>query len=155
MKKIPKENKVPANFIYLFDEGRYVVGFDGVKFHKSCKFQERYSRDGTGGDQISTLQSQVEEVKGVMTQNIEKVLERGERLEELMEKTTELESGVSKLWSYLQHYAIITVISMENKIMSDPLCDKDYRSENLVFVKGFIIIILLIFINVVVVVSYM
>lgn len=56
---------------------------------------ERFSRDGTGGDQISTLQSQVEEVKGVMTQNIEKVLERGERLEELMEKTTELESNAA------------------------------------------------------------
>jgi len=60
--------------------------------------QERYSQDGGGGggnDQITTLQSQVEEVKGVMTQNIERVLERGQRLEELMDKTTDLEANVS------------------------------------------------------------
>lgn len=57
---------------------------------------ERYSSGaGGGGDQISTLQSQVEEVKGVMTQNIERVLERGQRLEELMEKTTDLEASSS------------------------------------------------------------
>jgi len=59
-------------------------------------FQERFSQEGGGGnDQITTLQSQVEEVKGVMTQNIERVLERGQRLEELMDKTTDLEANVS------------------------------------------------------------
>ena len=58
--------------------------------------QERFSQEsGSGsGDQITTLQSQVEEVKGVMTQNIERVLERGQRLEELMDKTTDLEANV-------------------------------------------------------------
>jgi len=59
-------------------------------------FQERFSQESGGGnDQITTLQSQVEEVKGVMTQNIERVLERGQRLEELMDKTTDLEANVS------------------------------------------------------------
>jgi len=58
--------------------------------------KERFSQEGAGGnDQITTLQSQVEEVKGVMTQNIERVLERGQRLEELMDKTTDLEANVS------------------------------------------------------------
>jgi len=58
-------------------------------------FQERFSQEGGGGnDQITTLQSQVEEVKGVMTHNIERVLERGQRLEELMDKTTDLEANV-------------------------------------------------------------
>lgn len=46
-----------------------------------------------GGDNLSKLQSQVDEVKGVMTQNIEKVLERGERLDDLMNKTTDLEAS--------------------------------------------------------------
>ena len=45
---------------------------------------------------MSKLQSQVDEVKGVMTQNIEKVLERGDRLEDLMDKTEELEASVSR-----------------------------------------------------------
>ena len=44
---------------------------------------------------MSLLQSQVDEVKGVMTQNIEKVLERGDRLDDLMDKTEELEASVS------------------------------------------------------------
>ena len=34
-------------------------------------------------------------VKGVMTQNIEKVMERGDRLDDLMDKTEELEASVS------------------------------------------------------------
>jgi len=59
-------------------------------------YQERFSQEGgSSNDQITTLQSQVEEVKGVMTQNIERVLERGQRLEELMDKTTDLEANVS------------------------------------------------------------
>ena len=44
---------------------------------------------------MSLLQSQVDEVKGVMTQNIEKVLERGDHLDDLMDKTEELEASVS------------------------------------------------------------
>ncbi|XP_076453479.1 vesicle-associated membrane protein 7-like [Babylonia areolata] len=46
-----------------------------------------------GNDNVSRLQSQVDEVKGVMTQNIEMVLERGERLEDLMDKTDDLSAS--------------------------------------------------------------
>jgi vesicle-associated membrane protein 7 len=66
---------------------------------------ERFSQEGSG-DQISTLQSQVEEVKGVMTQNIERVLERGQRLEDLMDKTNDLEAHAAtfkKTSSRVQH----------------------------------------------------
>lgn len=49
---------------------------------------------GASNDALSTLQSQVEEVKGVMVKNIESVLERGERLDDLMDKTTDLEASV-------------------------------------------------------------
>ncbi|XP_035668868.1 vesicle-associated membrane protein 7-like [Branchiostoma floridae] len=54
---------------------------------------EQFSKPGAGGDQLSMLQSQVDEVKGVMSQNIEKVLARGDRLDNLMEKTDELEAS--------------------------------------------------------------
>lgn len=64
--------------------------YDILFFHN---FQEKFSKKN---DNMSQLRSQVDEVKGVMTQNIEKVLERGERLDDLMDKTTELEASVSK-----------------------------------------------------------
>ncbi|KAK2563715.1 Thymocyte nuclear protein 1 [Acropora cervicornis] len=44
-------------------------------------------------DQISKVRRQVHEVQDVMTQNIEKVLERGEKLDVLIEKAEELDHG--------------------------------------------------------------
>lgn len=40
--------------------------------------------------QLGALQDQIDEVKGIMTQNIDKVLERGEKIEVLVGKTEEL-----------------------------------------------------------------
>ena len=58
--------------------------------------QENFNqRMHSGNDNLSQLQSQVNEVRDVMTQNIEKVLQRGENLEDLMDKTTDLEQHVS------------------------------------------------------------
>uniref|UniRef100_A0A8D0CA11 V-SNARE coiled-coil homology domain-containing protein n=1 Tax=Salvator merianae TaxID=96440 RepID=A0A8D0CA11_SALMN len=42
---------------------------------------------------ISTLQVQVDDVKNVMTQNIEKVLQREERLTELANRSDDLETA--------------------------------------------------------------
>ena len=52
---------------------------------------ERYSRS----DNVSKLRSQVDEVKDVMTQNIERVLERGEKLDDLVDKTEDLEASAA------------------------------------------------------------
>lgn len=41
-------------------------------------------------DNIGQVKSQIEDVKGVMVQNIEKVLERGEKIELLVDKTDRL-----------------------------------------------------------------
>uniref|UniRef100_A0ACB8E947 Uncharacterized protein n=1 Tax=Sphaerodactylus townsendi TaxID=933632 RepID=A0ACB8E947_9SAUR len=43
---------------------------------------------------ISTLQVQVDDVKNVMSQNIEKVLDREERLTELADRSSDLETAV-------------------------------------------------------------
>lgn len=48
---------------------------------------------GRTGDQISQLHRQVEDVRGIMTQNIERVVERGDRLDSLLEKTQDLEQA--------------------------------------------------------------
>ncbi|XP_064631577.1 vesicle-associated membrane protein 7-like [Lineus longissimus] len=54
---------------------------------------QRFSR---GDDSMNALQSQVDEVKGIMTQNIEKVLQRGEGLDDLMGKTEDLEASSTR-----------------------------------------------------------
>jgi len=47
------------------------------------------------GDQLSTLQNQVGEVTGVMRQNMEKVMERGDKLDDLVDKSDQLQAGAS------------------------------------------------------------
>eukprot|EP00057_Strongylocentrotus_purpuratus_P033045 XP_789920.2 PREDICTED: vesicle-associated membrane protein 7 [Strongylocentrotus purpuratus] len=48
---------------------------------------------GGGNDKIAVLQDQVDEVKDIMTQNIDKVLSRGEKLDDLLVKTEDLEAS--------------------------------------------------------------
>ena len=63
--------------------------------------------------QFTQLQNQVDEVRDVMTNNIDKILKRGDRLEDLVDKTSELETTVSRS-IILNHLIIIT----KNKITS-------------------------------------
>lgn len=51
---------------------------------------EYYNSDNPAVDKIDSVQNQLEEVKEVMVQNIEKVLERGEKIELLVDKTDRL-----------------------------------------------------------------
>lgn len=43
---------------------------------------------------VKSLQSQVDGVKDIMTQNVERILARGERLDDLMDKSEDLQAGV-------------------------------------------------------------
>lgn len=45
------------------------------------------------GDNVTALQNQVHEVTGIMKQNVEKVLERGEKLDDLVDKTDDLQAS--------------------------------------------------------------
>lgn len=63
--------------------------------------QERmdfYNSDNAdfGVDNIGHVKSQIEDVKGIMVQNIEKVLERGEKIELLVDKTDRLNQQAFK-----------------------------------------------------------
>ncbi|XP_017306676.1 vesicle-associated membrane protein 8 isoform X1 [Ictalurus punctatus] len=42
---------------------------------------------------VKSLQSQVDGVKDIMTQNVERILARGERLDDLMDKSEDLQAG--------------------------------------------------------------
>jgi len=46
-------------------------------------------------DKVQALRSQVDGVKDIMTQNVDRILARGERLDDLMDKSEDLQAGVS------------------------------------------------------------
>lgn len=91
-------------------------------------------------DSIGAVKSQIEDVKGVMVQNIERVLERGEKIELLVDKTDRLnqqafrfESSSRSLrramwWKKMRCYAIIGVISiLVTYVASVSLCGFDFH----------------------------
>lgn len=51
-------------------------------------------------DKVQTLKDQVDGVKNIMTQNVDRILARGERLDDLMDKSEDLQAGVS-LYSHM------------------------------------------------------
>lgn len=68
----------------------------------SPKIQERmdyYNSAGSNVDGLSAVKNQIEDVKGVMVENIEKVLERGEKIELLVDKTDRLNQQAFKFES--------------------------------------------------------
>ena len=52
------------------------------------------NRNYNSTNNFDDLQNQVNDVKGVMTQNIDKILQRGDKLDDLVDKTTDLETSV-------------------------------------------------------------
>ncbi|XP_052766574.1 vesicle-associated membrane protein 7-like isoform X1 [Mya arenaria] len=68
--------------------------FDSEFNSTLAKNMDKFSKPGAG-DKVAVLQGQVKEVQGVMRQNIESVIQRGERLDDLMDKTDELEAGAA------------------------------------------------------------
>jgi len=75
-----------------------------------------------GIDNIGMVKSQIEDVKGVMVQNIEKILERGEKIELLVDKTDRLNQQAYRFqsssrdlrramyWRQMRCYVIIGVV---------------------------------------------
>ncbi|XP_033643976.1 vesicle-associated membrane protein 7-like [Asterias rubens] len=54
---------------------------------------DHYSHMKESNSKVSALQNQVDEVKDIMIQNIDNVLSRGEKLDDLMQKTEDLEAS--------------------------------------------------------------
>ncbi|KAF9896845.1 hypothetical protein BX616_006654, partial [Lobosporangium transversale] len=60
------------------------------EFSKTIAKQMEYFSSNPNADRIKQVQGEIEQVKDVMVQNIERVLERGERIELLVDKTDNL-----------------------------------------------------------------
>jgi len=65
-------------------------------FSKVMQNLMAYYSNSKNSDNITRLKGEVDEVKQVMVQNIERVLERGERIELLVDKTDNLSSSAFK-----------------------------------------------------------
>ncbi|MBA0795517.1 hypothetical protein Gohar_006375 [Gossypium harknessii] len=73
---------------------------------------------------IAKVKAQVSEVKGVMMENIEKVLDRGERIELLVDRTENLRSQVSK-WIF-----ILLIVGTRFPAAGNPDEEKDVVTEH-------------------------
>jgi len=63
---------------------------------KGKGYRTKKMSQGGNPDKVKQVQAQVEEVKGIMHQNIEKVIERGDKIENLQEKTDELQNSAQQ-----------------------------------------------------------
>lgn len=62
----------------------------------SVRSQERgEAAEPVPKDKVQTLKDQVDGVKNIMTENVDRILARGERLDDLMDKSEDLQAGVS------------------------------------------------------------
>lgn len=59
-------------------------------------YQQEFYNTNPTSDNISKVQAQIDSVKDVMIENIDKVLERGERIELLVDKTDRLNQQAFK-----------------------------------------------------------
>ena len=101
-----QERRIPFAFLediknrfkYSYgDQGRTAIAFQmNEDFGRELQKQMEYYNANPAADNINRVRQQLDEVKGVMVQNIEKVLERGEKIELLVDKTDKLNQQAFK-----------------------------------------------------------
>jgi len=108
-----EQNKPRVPFAFLNDMKELFISKYGLEVPQRAiafslneefapKIQERmdyYNSAGSNVDGLSAVKNQIEDVKGVMVENIEKVLERGEKIELLVDKTDRLNQQAFKFES--------------------------------------------------------
>jgi vesicle-associated membrane protein 7 len=104
-----------------------------------CKQMDFYN--GTAADSFSQVNTKLDDVKNIMVQNIEMVLERGEKLELLVDKTEQLQSQAFKFeksskelklamfWKRVKLYALIGfIVVFILWLLTSIICGFDYKS---------------------------
>ncbi|KAG8073596.1 hypothetical protein GUJ93_ZPchr0006g43930 [Zizania palustris] len=84
----------------------------GPKLKEHMKYCDQHPEEI---DKLAKVKAQVTEVKGVMMQNIEKVLDRGEKIELLVDKTEDLRSQVSSI-DHSPTHIYVFIISLHDHI---------------------------------------
>lgn len=108
----------------------------GRTMHKQMDFY-----NGSGADAFAQVNTKLDDVKNIMVQNIEMVLERGEKLELLVDKTDKLQSQAFKFeksskelknamfWRRIKLYCLIFFIfAFFMWLLTSLICGFDYKS---------------------------
>lgn len=127
------KHRMPFNFLREV-EGAFVQRYGGQahtaiaysmndEFSRVLKkFLEEFNDNPLKGDNIAGVQSQINSVKEVMVRNIEQVLERGEKIELLVDKTDKLNQQAFKFekqskrlknamwWRKIKMYAAVAFV---------------------------------------------
>eukprot|EP00520_Triparma_pacifica_P011210 CAMPEP_0118650396 /NCGR_PEP_ID=MMETSP0785-20121206/10228_1 /TAXON_ID=91992 /ORGANISM="Bolidomonas pacifica, Strain CCMP 1866" /LENGTH=221 /DNA_ID=CAMNT_0006542775 /DNA_START=98 /DNA_END=763 /DNA_ORIENTATION=+ len=101
-----QQHRIPFAFLgkveELFTEKYGSQGLTAIAFSMNEEFspvmkgQMEYFNNNPEADAVSRVKGQIEDVKNVMVENIEKVLERGEKIELLVDKTDRLNQQAFK-----------------------------------------------------------
>jgi len=79
------------------DRGKTAIAYGmNTDFSRVLQNQMDYYSNNPGADRITRVRGEIDEVKSVMVHSIEKVLERGERIELLVDKTENLNQSAFK-----------------------------------------------------------
>eukprot|EP00992_Anisonema_acinus_P007762 TRINITY_DN3741_c0_g1_i1.p1 TRINITY_DN3741_c0_g1~~TRINITY_DN3741_c0_g1_i1.p1 ORF type:complete len:208 (+),score=30.53 TRINITY_DN3741_c0_g1_i1:44-667(+) len=89
-----EEFKLALGFVFLRDIHDVAANSPESNYKSTLVKRIEFYNSGQA-DKLGNVKDQVEGVKGVMVQNIDKILERHERVDVLCEKTAELASGAT------------------------------------------------------------
>lgn len=87
-------------------------------FSPVLKRQMEYYNGDPSADKITKVKGELEEVKGVMVENIEKVLERGEKIELLVDKTDRLNQTAFKFEKTSKQLKDVSFVIKHSTILS-------------------------------------
>lgn len=147
----PQDGKRRLPFSFLEDiKNRFVASYgDAAQTAIAFAMNEEFGRtlqkqmeffNGPNADQFTAVNQKMEDVKNVMVQNIEMVLERGEKLELLVDKTEQLQNYAftfqkqsrklkeAMFWKKVKIYALIFfVVALLIWIISMIACGPTYK----------------------------
>lgn len=88
--------KIPTYLFFTFDKNLFYALFRVMTPHPTV-FQERgaVAAETEPKDKMQDMREQVDGVKNIMTQNVDRIIARGERLDDLMGRSEDLQAGVS------------------------------------------------------------
>lgn len=105
------------------DRAQTAIAFAmNAEFARVLQDRMDFFNDNPAADSFGKVKGQIEDVKGVMVENIEKVLQRGEKIELLVDKTEALNQSAKKFqkaskslktamwWKNVKMWILISVI---------------------------------------------